>query len=101
MVLKGDSGEPLYFITQIEDITGRKHAENEVRKLNEELIRNAAELEQRVAERTEELVIAKERAESADRLKSVFLSTMSHELRTPLNSIIGFTGILLQELAGP
>ena len=101
VVLKGDSGEPLYFITQIEDITERKHAENEVRKLNEELIRNAAELEQRVAERTEELVIAKERAESADRLKSVFLSTMSHELRTPLNSIIGFTGILLQELAGP
>src|SRR5690606_4978926 len=34
-------------------------------------------------------------------LKSAFLATMSHELRTPLNSIIGFTGILLQELAGP
>jgi len=41
------------------------------------------------------------RAEESDRLKSAFLATMSHELRTPLNSIIGFTGILLQELAGP
>jgi len=58
-------------------------------------------LEQRVRERTAELVKAKEAAESADHLKSAFLATMSHELRTPLNSIIGFTGIILQGLAGP
>ncbi len=42
------------------------------------------------------LIIAKEKAEESDRLKSAFLNNISHEIRTPLNAIVGFTGLLDQ-----
>jgi len=46
------------------------------------------------------LIRAREAAESADRIKSMFVASMSHELRTPLNSIIGFIGVVLQGMSG-
>jgi PAS domain S-box-containing protein len=49
----------------------------------------------------QELIIANEKAEESDRLKTEFLRNMSHEIRTPMNGIIGFSKILIQEELHP
>ena len=54
-------------------------------------------LEKRVTERTQDLLVAKEHAEHANRAKTDFLATMSHELRTPLNAVLGFAQLLEHE----
>lgn len=51
-------------------------------------------LEQKVAERTQEVEQEKEKVESANQVKSDFLAKMSHEIRTPMNGVIGMTDLL-------
>jgi PAS domain S-box-containing protein len=51
-------------------------------------------------EMEEQLILAKERAEESDRLKSAFLSNLSHEIRSPMNSIVGFSQLLKSEQPG-
>ncbi len=59
-----------------------------------------AQLREQIIERNEKLAEANIKLRETDRLKSQFLANMSHELRTPLNSIIGFSEILIDGLAG-
>jgi len=78
----------VYNLAICRDISERKHAEAE-RSRYKDL------LEETVQRRTEQLRLACDAAEAANKAKSTFLANMNHELRTPLNAILGFSSLLL------
>lgn len=89
------------------EITSRILVEQELKKYRdqlEELVKErTADLMSEIAVRRQteqELTVAKDAAEAANRTMHSFLSTMSHELNTPLNAIIGFTQLILEEQVG-
>jgi len=77
----------------VHDITDRKQAEYAVEKYRQHL-------EALVQQRTAELELARDMADSANRAKSVFLANMSHELRTPMHAICSFAELGRLQLEG-
>lgn len=110
-VERDENGKPIRMIGIRVDIDDRKKAEislkeknDEYLALNEELLSKNDEYyslnEEYIAtnrtlcQTNEEFLIAKEKAEESNRLKTAFLQNISHEIRTPMNAIIGFSDLL-------
>ena len=89
-----------YYLKLADLISSLSYSNLKLAKLLVDNKQLSTDLEHRVEERTHELSVANEHLKELDQLKSMFIAAMSHELRTPLNSIIGFTGLMLQELPG-
>jgi PAS domain S-box-containing protein len=88
--LRNEYGKLAGIESMISDISHRKRSEKLLKEAHDAL-------ESKIAERTKELLTARDQAEAANDAKNQFIANMSHELRTPLNAIIGYAQIIKEQ----
>jgi signal transduction histidine kinase/CheY-like chemotaxis protein len=93
------NGIPIIYDKEVSDNKGKKYIIHKQKFLAENgsraplIIALESDIT-KIKKMEEELVMAKEKAEKSDMLKSAFLANMSHEIRTPLNAIVGFSRVI-------
>jgi signal transduction histidine kinase len=99
----GNGNHIRYIIHRVEDVTEfvrLKQQETQQEKIAQDLRSHAARMEAEIYLRARDLQQKNIELEKASRAKDEFLSGMSHELRTPLHTVIGFSELLSEQLAG-
>ncbi|PCI09405.1 hypothetical protein COB72_06685 [bacterium] len=92
-----EAGRITHYVAIRTDISVSKNSETMLQEAHDSLMEQRNELVQM----TQELELAREEAVEGSQAKSEFLANMSHEIRTPMTAILGFTGIIAENVTSP
>jgi len=87
--LTNEMGQPVGMSVILREITRRKQREEEIQRLNAQLIEQVAERMRELAEKVEQLARANAELRKMDQMRAEFVSLVSHQIRAPLTNMLG------------